>query len=123
MSDKGMGYRARRLVKHGDLNPNGTLFGGRMLEWIDEEAAIFAMCQLDSPKIVTAHMSDINFSSTAVLGEVVEIGCALVKIGRSSITVSCDVRNKNTKQSIISVGEIVFVHVGPDGKSAPHGKG
>lgn len=118
-----MNYRARRLVKHADLNPNGTLFGGRMLEWIDEEAAIFTMCQLGNAKIVTAHMSDINFESTAVLGEVVEIGTALVKFGRSSITVSCEVRNKNTKKTIISVGEIVFVNLGPDGKPMPHGKG
>jgi len=28
------------------LNPNGTLFGGKLLAWIDEEAALYAIIQL-----------------------------------------------------------------------------
>jgi len=27
------------LIKPGDLNARGTLFGGQVLKWIDEEAA------------------------------------------------------------------------------------
>jgi acyl-CoA hydrolase len=30
-------YRTRKVVKPGDLNSRNTLFGGRLLEWIDEE--------------------------------------------------------------------------------------
>ena len=45
-----MKYRTRKLVKPSDLNPRRTLFGGQVLKWIDEEAAIFAICQLGSPK-------------------------------------------------------------------------
>jgi acyl-CoA hydrolase len=37
-----MNFHARKLVKPEDLNnPRGTLFDGRLLEWIDEEAAIY----------------------------------------------------------------------------------
>lgn len=34
-----MNFHTRKWVKPEDLNPNGTLFGGSLLRWIDEEAA------------------------------------------------------------------------------------
>ena len=41
-----MKFRTRKLIKPEDLNARGTLFGGQMLKWIDEEASIFTNCQL-----------------------------------------------------------------------------
>jgi acyl-CoA thioesterase YciA len=117
-----MKYRTRKLVKPEDLNTRKTLFGGRILQWIDEEAAIFAMCQLGSPSIVTKAMSEINFVSTAVLGDIVEFGMELIKVGTTSITLACDVRNKITKQSIVRIDKIVFVLLDENGIPKPHGK-
>jgi acyl-CoA thioesterase YciA len=117
-----MKYRTRKLVKPSDLNPRRTLFGGQVLKWIDEEAAIFAICQLGSPNIVTKAMSEINFVSTAVLGDIIEFGMDMVKVGTSSITIACDVRNKITKQSIVRIDKIVFVLLDENGKPKPHGK-
>ncbi len=42
-----MNFHTRKWIKPEDLNPNGTLFGGSLLKWIDEEAAIYAIVQLD----------------------------------------------------------------------------
>ena len=106
----------------GDLNPRGTLFGGRVLEWIDEEAAIFAICQLGSSNIVTKAMSEINFVSTALIGDIIEFGMDLASVGTTSITITCDVRNKHTKQSIIKIDRIVFVLLDENGRPKPHGK-
>lgn len=117
-----MKYRTRKLIKPGDLNPRGTLFGGRLLEWIDEEAAIFAICQLGSSNIVTRAMSEINFVTTGKIGDVIEFGMDLVSVGTTSITITCDVRNKQTKQSIIKIDKIVFVLLDENGKPKPHGK-
>lgn len=117
-----MKYRTRKLVKPGDLNSRRTLFGGQVLKWIDEEAAIFAICQLGSPNIVTKAMSEINFVSTAALGDIIEFGMDLVSVGTTSITIACDVRNKITKQSIIRIDKIVFVLLDENGKPKPHGK-
>ena len=117
-----MKYRTRKLIKPEDLNPRKTLFGGRVLQWIDEEAAIFAICQVGSPNIVTKAMSAVNFVSTAVVGDIIEFGMELVKVGTTSITIACDVRNKITKQTIIKVDEIVFVLLDENGKPTPHGK-
>jgi acyl-CoA hydrolase len=56
-------------------------------------------------------------------GDVVEFGLATKKVGRTSITVTCLVRNKATKKTICLADDIVFVKV--DAKSRlpiPHGK-
>lgn len=121
-------YKTRKLIKPEDLNSRSTLFGGQLLKWIDEEAAIFAICQLTTPvntahtnSIVTKIISEINFVSTAKQGDVIEIGCGLIGFGTTSITFACEVRNKNTQQTIVKVDKIVFVVVDKDGKPAPHG--
>ena len=113
-------YRTRKLIKPGDLNARGTLFGGQLLKWIDEEAAIFAICQLGSPNIVTKAMSEIDFVSTAKTGDIIEFGMDLVNFGNTSVTMCCDVRNKNTKESIIRIDKIVFVLLDEDGKPKAH---
>lgn len=106
-----------------DLNPANFLFGGRALEWIDEEAAIYAMCQLDSKFLVTKHMGAINFESSAAVGDIVEFGLATKRVGRTSLTVTCLVRNKGTKKTICVADEIVFVMVDPETRlPTPHGK-
>ena len=82
-----MNFRTRKLIKYEDLNARGTLFGGQVLKWIDEEAAIFCICQLHSRSIVTKAMSEVNFISSAKLGDTIEIGCELeIKIQRKQLS-------------------------------------
>ncbi len=116
-----MKFLSRRLVKHEDLNPADRLFGGRLLEWIDEEAAIFAACQLNNKRIVTKFMSEINFVSPGHLGDVVDFGFEVVSIGSSSLTIRCEVQNKETKRAIISIEKMTFVCVDEQGQPTPHG--
>ena len=117
-----MRYHTRKIVKPEDLNPNNTLFGGRVLEWIDEEAALYSVIQLENKRVVTKFMSEINFVSSAVQGDIVEIGMDVVKFGKSSLILKCEVRNKLTRKTIIKVENITMVNLGPDGKPAAHGK-
>ena len=115
-----MRFFSRKLIKPQDLNAHGTLFGGAVLSWIDEEAAIFVLCQLGKGSIVTKYMSEINFVNSAKLGDVIEIGMETVKFGRTSITVKCVVRTKFNKNIIITIDEIVFVHLDENGRPTPH---
>ncbi len=117
-----MKFHTRKWVKPEDLNPNGTLFGGSLLKWIDEEAAIYAIIQLDSQKVVTKLISEINFVSSARQGDIIELGLTATDFGRSSITLRCEVRNKITRKSILTIDRLVFVNLGEDGLPAPHGK-
>ena len=117
-----MRFHTRKWIKPQDLNPNGTLFGGRLLEWIDEEAALYAIIQLENPKTVTKFMSEIDFKSSAKQGDIVEIGLEVTEFGTASLTLKCEVRNKMTRETIISIERIVMVSLDENGKAKPHGK-
>ncbi|CAH0171560.1 MULTISPECIES: hotdog domain-containing protein [unclassified Pseudomonas] len=117
-----MNFHTRKWVKPEDLNPNGTLFGGSLLKWIDEEAAIYAIIQLGSQRVVTKLISEINFVASARQSDIIELGITATDFGRTSITLRCEVRNKITRKSILTIDKLVFVNLGEDGQPAPHGK-
>jgi len=111
----------------GEIEENGSsenflLFGGSLLRWIDEEAAIYAICQLGNQRVVTKFMSEINFVSSARQGDIIELGMTATHFGRTSITLRCEVRNKITRKKILTIEKMVFVNLDETGKPAPHGR-
>lgn len=117
-----MRFHTRKWIKPEDLNANGTLFGGRLLQWIDEECALYAIIQLENPRTVTKFISEIDFKSPARQGDIIEIGIGVVKFGNASLTLTCEVRNKMTQKTIITLDKIVMVSVDENGNPSPHGK-
>jgi acyl-CoA hydrolase len=128
----------RKLVMPGDENPAKRLFGGRLMQWADEAAALFAMCQMRTSSIVTLKMSEVLFKNPAVSGDILEFWTKLKKVGRTSITVECIVARKilahpgplpespqpvsprNPADVILSC-DFTFVAIGTDGRPVPHG--
>ena len=117
-----MNYQTRKWVRPEDLNANGTLFGGKLLSWIDDEAALYSIIILKNNRIVTKFMSEINFMSSARQGDIIEIGLDIVQFGKTSITLRCEVRNVMTKAVIITVDAITMVNLDSFGQPAIHGK-
>ncbi|WP_353133075.1 hotdog domain-containing protein [Pseudopedobacter sp.] len=117
-----MNFYTRKWVKPEDLNAHGTLFGGSLLSWIDEEAAIYTIIQLGTNRCVTKYMSEINFINSAKQGDIIELGIKAIQFGRTSLTLTCQVRNKITRKTILTIEKIVFVSVNEDGVPTPHGK-
>ncbi|WP_339920161.1 hotdog domain-containing protein [uncultured Flavobacterium sp.] len=117
-----MRFHTRKWIKPEDLNPNGTLFGGQLLAWIDEELALYSIIQLENQRVVTKYMSEINFRSSAKQGDIIEIGIDVVKFGTTSLSLKCEVRNMMTRETIISIANTTMVNLGDDGKPKPHGK-
>lgn len=115
-----MKYFTRRFVKPNDLNVSDRLFGGQLLSWIDEEAAIYASCQMKHDRVVTKYMSEIDFKTSARMGDVIEFGLEVVDAGRTSITTRCEVRNKKSQVVVITIDRIVFVAINGEGKPVPH---
>lgn len=111
----------RKWVKPEDLNQHGALFGGRLLQWVDEEAAIMAVAQLGRIDVVTRHMSAIDFVSRADRGDFLELSYRVRKFGRTSITLSCRVDNAVTGAEVLTLEEIVFVAVDEHGAPMTHG--
>lgn len=117
-----MRFHTRKWIKPEDLNANASLFGGRLLQWIDEEAALYTIVQLENKRVVTKYMSDINFVSSASQGDIIEIGIEIVKFGNTSLTLRCEVRNMMSRDTIISIDKIIMVSVDEYSKPFPHGK-
>lgn len=119
-----------------DLNAAGTIFGGKLVAWIDEGTAIYASCQMDARRIVTKKISELTFNQPAQLGDMLEIWCKIVKKGTTSLTISSLVarrsfaddpaqakpflnsyRQKHTAE--ICRCELVFVSVDVNGRPRP----
>ncbi|MEW1707300.1 hotdog domain-containing protein [Microbacterium sp. NPDC089190] len=114
-------FRSRRWVRPEDLNAHGTLFGGSLLRWIDEEAAIYAILQIGNPRAVTKYMSEIDFVSSAVQGDLIELGIRATQFGRTSISMRAEVRNMVTRARILRIERIVFVSLDALGEPEAHG--
>lgn len=71
-----------------DLNSAGTIFGGKLVAWIDEGSAIYASCQMNARRIVTKKISELIFNQPAKLGDVLEIWCNIANAGRTSLTLN-----------------------------------
>tara|TARA_R110002050_G_scaffold89675_2_gene188786 strand:+ start:1648 stop:2037 length:390 start_codon:yes stop_codon:yes gene_type:complete len=117
-----MNFHTRKWVKPQDLNPNETLFGGRLLSWIDEEAVIYAIVQLENEHVVTKYISEINFISAPRQGDIIELGIEATSFGKTSITMNCIVRNKLTHETVLKIEKLVFVNLDKEGNPLPHGK-
>jgi acyl-CoA thioesterase YciA len=117
----GISFRTRKWVRPEDLNANGTLFGGSLLKWIDEEATIYTILQLGNGRVVTKFISEINFVASARQGDLVEMGLRATEFGRTSLSMRAEVRNMVTQASILTIEKIVFVGLDANGAPVPHG--
>ena len=114
-------FHTRKWVRPEDLNAHGTLFGGSLLRWIDDEAVVYAAIQLGNTRVVTKFISEIDFVSSARLGDIIEIGLVATAFGRTSLTMRAEVRNIVTGARILAIDRVVFVGLDDDGHPLVHG--
>ncbi|MBT2692818.1 acyl-CoA thioesterase [Bacillus sp. ISL-55] len=87
-----------RLVLPPDTNHLGTIFGGTVLSYIDEIAAIVAM-KHSRRAVVTASIDSVNFLSSAVVGDILTLEAVVISTGRTSMEVFVKVESENLKTS------------------------
>ena len=116
-----MKFLTRKLITPADLNPRGTLHGGQLLKWIDEEGGIHAGLELNTGLIVTKMISEIDFKFPVILGDVIEIGMQTLDIGKTSCTLSCEVRSLQAGRAVCSIDKMVYVRVNKYGLPKKHG--
>ncbi len=85
-----------RLVLPPDTNHLGTIFGGTVLSYIDEIAAIAAM-KHSRRAVVTASIDSVNFLSSAVVGDILTLEAVVISTGRTSMEVFVKVESENLK--------------------------
>lgn len=113
----------RHLVKYPDCNATKNLFGGRMLAWIDEGAAMYAASQMKTDHLVTRLVGQIEFRVPVPLGHVCNIYARTKKEGNTSLTVTVTVTrttfNGTGTEDVVCETDIVFVALDAKGKPTP----
>jgi acyl-CoA thioesterase YciA len=117
----------RVIMMPKDTNALGTIFGGVILSYIDQAAAVQAY-KIAEKKIVTKAMNAVEFVAPVHLGDVVSFYTRVIKVGRTSVTVKVEVEAErfleNQGKHLVKVtdAEVVCVAVDHEGRPTPlHG--
>lgn len=87
------------LLMYKDINGGNRLFGGRLLEWIDEAAGLAAMRHCGG-NITTASIDSLQFRKAAYLNDIVIVHAKITYVGRSSMEVRVDVYDEDKKTGL-----------------------
>jgi acyl-CoA hydrolase len=87
------------LVFPEDINPRGTLYGGRMMYWIATAGTLTASRCARGPVVLGA-MDDLDFLHPVYLGEVVTVSSQVEYIGRASLEVGVEVYSEHPRTGI-----------------------
>lgn len=98
-----------------DTNPQGTIFGGIILSYIDMAGAIEAHRRTKVERFVTVAMREVKFHKPVFVGDLVSFYAETIRIGTTSITVRVIVeaeRYGGTRDRIrVTEAEVIYVAV------------
>ena len=105
-----------------DTNALGTIFGGVILSYIDQAGAVEAHRHCPG-RIVTVAMREVVFHAPVYVGDLVSFWTATKRVGHTSVAVQVEVEaergHPGGPRVKVTEAEVVFVHVGPDGRPLP----
>lgn len=111
---------SQHLVLPHDTNMLGTIFGGRIMEWVDTIAAIVAFRHANKVA-VTASMDSLHFISPVHVGDVVILKASLNFVRRTSMEIGVKIEAENpfTKERRHTASAyLTFVAIDKDKKSS-----
>lgn len=99
------------LIQPADLNGGNRLFGGALLNWIDEVAAIVAMRHAGVKTVTTASIDQLEFKAGAYLNDLIVLIGYVVYTGRTSMEVRVDtyVESTDGMRRVINRANIILV--------------
>lgn len=107
-----------RLILPPDTNHHGSIFGGKVLAYVDEIASIASMKHTKS-EVVTASLDSVDFVSPAYAGDILELEAVVTSTGRTSLEVYVRVTSLNIKtgeKKLTTESFVTMVAIGDDGK-------
>jgi acyl-CoA hydrolase len=110
-----------KLVLPPDTNHLQTIFGGKVLAYIDEIAAITAM-KHSNTAVVTASIDSVDFVSSARVGDVLELEAIVTSTGRTSMEVFVSVHSTNLlngNKKLTTESFLTMVSMDENNKPAP----
>jgi acyl-CoA hydrolase len=109
------------IVLPGDTNALGTIFGGKVMQWIDIAASVAAMRHSGGP-VVTASIDALHFLTPIHLGEVVVLQAQVNSVGRTSMEVGVRVEAEDPKSAArryTTKAYLTFVAIDAAGEPRP----
>lgn len=110
-----------RLILPPDANQYGSIFGGKILSYIDEIAAVACMKHCKK-EVVTASFDSVDFVSPAYVGDMLELEAIITCTGRTSMEVYVRVMSRNVKtgeEKLTTQSFVTMVAVDENGKPTP----
>ena len=120
MSEPSFDLVATHHVLTMHLGVAGTLFGGMLLAWVDEAAALYANKAADN-RFVTFELEKVRFLLPCMVGDIVEVGARPLKASRSGLQLELRVARlgkDDAKETVLST-RAVMVAVDGEGKKMP----
>ena len=93
--------KSKHIVMPQHANPNGLMFGGILLAWIDMAAAMVAE-KHSGMDVATIHVEAVHFSSPILIGQHVSIEARLVKTGNTSMKIEVQVSTEDAKSGTVT---------------------
>lgn len=109
----------RKIVSGEHLNPNGSLFGGHLMSWIDEVAFVCARRFTGCPKCVTVHIDQVTFRHPIFIGEHLVLTAVINAVGRSSMELYVKVEREDAQSRALTFtndAHLTFVCLGANGR-------
>lgn len=107
------------LIRYQHMNGQGQLFGGMLLQWIDETAGIVALRHTGGA-VITAAVDNLVFKFPAYLNDLIVLKGSITHIGRTSMEVRVDtyVESLDGTRTLINQAFLVMVSLDAGGKPA-----
>ena len=106
------------LVRPNHLNAAGRLFGGILMQWIDEVAAIVAKRHCNG-NVTTASVDNLTFLQGAYLDDLVVIKGKMTWVGNSSMEICVDSYVENPQGERKRINNAHFMMVALDANDNP----
>ena len=104
------------IIRSQHINPQGRLFGGYLMQWIDEMAVIVSR-RHSGKSVTTASIDNLSFKAGAYQNDMVVLVGKLTYVGRTSMEVRVDtyVEDYTGKRKSINRAYIVMVAIDEEG--------
>ena len=109
------------IVLPGDTNALGTIFGGKVMQWIDIAASVAGMRHAGG-SVVTASIDGLQFLTPILVGEVVTLKASVNYVGKTSMEIGVRVEAENMttgEHRYTTKAYLTFVAVDAQGKPRP----
>ena len=113
-----------KLIMPEHLNPYNRLFGGYLLQWVDEISWLAVSQDYPGCRFVTIALSEVVFHKGAPGGGILRFEVDRLKEGRTSVTYTVTVHLRlpwepSAADLPIFTTQITFVRIGPDDQKLP----